>query len=506
MKISLVGTQARDKAVKGMAYVADAVKSTIGIYGQNFLCEKGNKITNDGFLIGSELAPTIKDEFERRGALVAQEAASKTNDVVGDATSTAWALTHAIVKEAVRFLPNEKTIKAKKTPSEIRDMITTAKEEVVSKLAEMATPITSKEELIKSALVSVEDEEIAELLGGTQWELGADGIIVAEEVNEAISSIEKVKGIRLDNGFGGSYLITDPEKGTLELDNMPILLTNYTIGAEELLGFKESIFKNLITQKKTNIVIVARAFTPDAIQKCQESSNAGFGIIPINAPYVNQTEIMRDIETVVGGRYIDTEAASLSDLYITDIGFAKRLVARQFDAVITGIENEEADARVEKRVEELKKKLAGEPSDFMKRMIETRIAQLSSGFALLKIGSQSLTNRKRLKDKADDAVNAVRLALKGGTVKGAGQAFKDISDAMPEDNILKRPLLCVYDQIISSAPEDWTIPEWVRDPYLVLKCALENACETAAVFCSINGQVVEENPLRCKCKQTNEDS
>jgi chaperonin GroEL (HSP60 family) len=152
----------------------------------------------------------------------------------------------------------------------------------------------------------------------------------------------------------------------------------------------------------------------------------------------------------------------------------------------------------------LKKKLIGSQSDFEKKSIEVRIAQLTNGFALLKVGSQSLANRKRLKDKCDDATNAVRLALKHGTVKGGGLAFKEISDKLEDGNILKRPLLCVYEQIINSAPEGFIIPEWVRDPLQVLKVALVNACDVAGVFSSVSGIVVEENIKKCSC-QTNED-
>lgn len=497
-KISITGVEARNKAIKGMSYVADTVKNTIGPFGLNCLIEKGNRITNDGYTIAAELAPTIKDEFERRGALVVHDACSKTNDAVGDFSSTAWALTDAIVKEAIRYLPNEKSIKAKKTYSEVGRMINHSKDEVIEKLKGVMTPITDKATLIKSAMVAVEDEELATILGEMQWELGPEGVIIAEEVNDTKSSIEKVTGIRLDNGFGASHLITDPEKGTLEVNSISILLTNYTIGLEELKALTESVFKPLITQKKLGIVLIARAFTSDAIKACQESAQAGFAIFPINAPYTNQAEIMRDIETVVGGRYIDTEQSSLSDIYITDIGFAKKLVARYHDAVVTGVENEEAQKRKEVRVEELKKKLSGSQSEFEKHSIEFRIAQLSNGFAILKVGSHSITNRKRLKDKCDDAVNSVRLALKGGTVRGAGIALKEISDTMDEDNILKRPIRCVYDQITNSAPEGWEVPEWVRDPFIGLKVALENACDFAATFASTNAIVTTANPKECK--------
>lgn len=502
MKISIAGTQARDKAIAGMSYVAKIIKSTMGPFGQNVLLEKGgNKITNDGFNISAELCSTLKDEFERRGALVAHEASSKTNDMVGDATSTAWALTESIVKEAVRYLPNDKSIKAKKTPAEVIKLINASKEEVIKELESSAIPISSKEELIKSALVSVEDEKIAELLGSTQWELGPEGRIIAEEVNETESSIERVTGIRLDNGFGTSHVVTNPEKQSLELNDISVLLTNYTIDTKDLLALKESVFKNLITNKKLGIVIVARAFTSDAIKTCMESTKTGFAIFPVNAPYVNQSEIMHDIEAVIGGRYIDMEESSFEDIYVSDVGFAKRIEARQMDALITGYDNEQAKERVSKRAEELKKKLDGSKSDFDKRMTAERIAQLTNGFAILKVGSYSVTNRKRLKDKCDDAVNAVRLALKGGTVKGGGLAFKEISDKMSEDNILKRPLLCIYDQIINTAPEDFKIEDWVRDPVIVLKTALINACDFAGVFSSVSGIITTEDPKTCKCNE-----
>ncbi len=461
--------------------------------------EHGRKSSNDGYLIASELTNTIKDEYERLAAQMAHEASAKTNDMVGDATSTAWALTGALCKEINRFLPSDKVIKAKKNPSEIAELINKAKDFTILELEGSVTRVTSKEELIKSALVSVENKEIAELLGNMQWELGPEGIIVAEEVNEPNCSIEKVTGIRLDNGFGASHLITDPEKQTLEVKDVPILLTNYTIGVEELTLFKESIFKHLISQKKLGIVIVARAFTSDAIKKCQESAQAGFAIFPINAPYVDQKEVMKDIEAVVGGRYIDVEESSLTDIYITDVGYAKKLVARIYDAIVTGVEDERSKARVTKRAEELKKKHTGSQSDFEKKMITSRIAQLTNGFALLKVGSRSVTDRKRLKDKCDDATQAVRHALKGGTVKGGGLAFKEISDKMDDSDILKRPLLCVYNQIIESSPDNFVIEDWVRDPYLVLKCALENACAFATTFASVNGIITTENPKDCKC-------
>lgn len=504
-KISITGLQARNKAFNGLEYVAKSILSTVGPYGLNFLLEKGRKITNDGYTISAELCGTLDDEFERLAAQVSHEASAKTNDMVGDATSTAWGLNYSIVKEAKRFLPQENGIKGKKTQSELAIMINKSKDFVLSELEKSVTPITSKEELIKSALVSSENTELAELLGNMQWELGPEGRIIAEEVNEQSCSIEKVEGLLLDNGFTSSGLVTNPEKNSLELDNMPIFLTNYTIGDKELIKLKDLIFTPLINQKKVGIILMARAFTSEAIKICTESIKTGFSIFPVNAPYTDQKEVMKDIEAVVGGRYIDTEEASLDDVYISDIGFTRRIIAKQFNSVITGEENEHSKARIEKRLEVLKKKLSGEVSDFAKRELENRIAQLSGGFAILKVGSRSVTERKRLKDKADDAVNAVRLALKGGTVKGGGLAFKEISDKMEETDILKRPLCCIYEQIMASAPEDFEIEDWVRDPYLVLKTALENACEFDISFISINGIITTADKKECSCNSKVEE-
>lgn len=499
MKINLIGLAARDSALKGVSDLGKAIRSTIGPFGQNFLIDKeGGKSTNDGFITATALVPSIKNEFERQGARLALEATSKTNDQVGDATSTATALVEAITKESLRYLPNENTIKAKKTPSEIKRMIDLAKDTVINELEQSAVPITTKEDLVKSALVSVEEEPLARLLGETQWELGPEGFIIAEEVNESISSIERVKGIRLDNGFGTSMAINNQEKGSLELQDIPIFLTNYTIDSKELQILNEQIFKPLVNQKKLGIVLVARAFTPNAIKFCMESLQTGFSVFPVNAPYVNQTQIMQDIACVVGGRHVDIEGSRLEDVDVSDVGFAKRFMARIFDGIVTGEDNEQSKERTQKRIEDLKLKLKGAHSDFDRKMIESRIAQISNGFAILKVGSDTVVNRRRLKDKADDGVNAVRLALKGGTVKGGGLAFKEISEKLEEGNILKRPLNCIYEQIINSAPEGFVIEDWVRDPMLILKSALTNACDVAAVLTNVNGAITEKNPRERK--------
>ena len=238
---------------------------------------------------------------------------------------------------------------------------------------------------------------------------------------------------------------------------------------------------------------MARAFTAEAIQLCIDTTKTGFGIYPVNAPYTDQAETMRDLEAIVGGRYIDSEEAKLEDMYLSDVGYCKSLTARRFDAIITGVDNDKTAEKISNRVEILKKKLSGSQSEFEKKNLETRIAQFTNGFAILKVGAQSTVNRKRIKDKCDDAVNAVRLALKGGTVRGAGIALKEVSESLDDTNILKRPICVIHDQIMSSAPEGWEVEDWVRDPYLVIECALTNACDVASTLIRTNIIVAEEN-------------
>lgn len=498
-KISIVGLESRNKVIAGANYVADAVKATLGPYGLNALLEKGNRPTNDGFTISAEIAGTLKDEFERRGALALHEASSKTNDEVGDATSSAEALTQAIIKESLRFLPNDKLLVAKKKPSEILKMIEVSKQNVIEKLKESVKQIESEEELIASAKVSVENEELAQMIGSTQWQIGKDGFILVEEVNNPKSSIEIVKGIRIDNGFGTPIVITNQATQSLELNNIPVLLTNYTLQKDDIIRLRDKIFSPLVLQKKLGLVIIARAFSADAIQLCTETMKAGFAVFPINAPYVYQTEIMKDLAAITGASYYDTEESRLEDIRIEDIGFATKIIARRFDAIITGQEN--GTPAVQKRIEQLQEKANGSAvSDFEKKALQARIAQFQGGFAILKVGAETVFERQYLKDKAEDAVNSVRIALQGGTVKGGGLAFKEISDSLSDDDILKRPLLCIHNQIMTSAPEDFVIEDWVRDPFLTLVSALTNACSVAGQFCSINTVITTKDK-----KEKNED-
>ncbi len=502
-KILRSGVSARKSLITGANIMADAVKSTLGPFGLNAALEKNGEITNDGVTIAREIASgAIADEIEARGARMMLEASTKTDDIAGDGTTTAMILAQAITKEAVKYLSDEKTIVAKKTPAEVIRIIEKERKEVTDLLIASAVKIETEQQLIESALVSVGNEELANLIGKTQFELGPQGFILAEETADRTSSIKRTYGIRTDNGFTTSLLVNNPETQSLEVKNTRVLLTNYTI---QDLGPLLELGKSLAKTGVRSLVIVARAFGENAIRDCIANIEKGFAIFPINAPFTDSNEIMKDLAATLGAKFIATDKDTLDSIQLSDIGFAENVSARRGDVIFTSRDDELTKIRVEKRTEDLKKALTASVSDFEKKGIETRIAQLTNGFAILKVGATSELQRKYLKRKADDAVNAVRAAFQEGTVEGAGIAFQKIANGLPDTYILKQPLMSIYQQIESSVPTDFVIEPWVRDPVKVLRVALEQACSIASTFATSGIAIATEKdkPLDILLRKNN---
>lgn len=499
MKIAAIGVEAREKLAKGVDFVADGMKLTMGPYGMNAALEKGNRITNDGITIAKELMGAIEDDLERRGATLFVDAISKANEEAGDGSTTAGVLTQAVYKQARKNLAKEGVFTGKKTPIQVIRQIETERKEITDKLIEMAVPVKDSKQLIEVAKVSVEDEDLGELIGTAQWDVGPEGVLMAEEVNSSTSSVEYVKGVRIDNGFGTAVMINNQERQSLEVDEARVILTNLTI--RDLNPLK-GVIDQLVQMGNRNVILIGRAFTPEAIQIClQNIQKGGLNIYPINAPYVDQAAVMYDMAAVLGGRFINEEEDELGSIQVSDVGYAKKVVAKRWTAVFTGKDSNESESRISARIESLKKKLDGELSDFERRLVEGRIAQLKNGFAVVRVGANSETERKYKKDKVDDAVNAVRAALQEGVVPGAGVALKTIAESLPEDYLLKQAITAPYDQIMANAGEVFEVPEWVRDPVKVVRIALEKACSVASTLAT--SQIVVANKTeRPGCAQS----
>lgn len=484
------GIKARDAYFKGADKAADAVIASIGPFGLNLATEKGKKTTNDGFLISKSIAVALKDEFERQGALMQHEICERTNNEVADATSATIALSKGIRKELLKYLPTETKFVSSKSVEQLKKDLEKERLFVTEELKKDIKTIETKEDLIKSALVSVENEELANIIGEAQWELGQEGRLIVEEVNETSCSVEKIDGILLDNGFANSLNINNVKDQSLTLEGGYILLTNYQVREDQFEenGAIRNLIINMTQNNMNNLVIMSQAFTPNALEKiAQITNNTPFKIYGVNAPYVNQKQLILDIESVVGGKAILQEDASLDEININSLGKFSKMKMRIMGGVIAG--TEENKEKKEKRIALLKEELEGEQSFFAKNQLEKRIAALNGKLAFLKIGAYLEQDRERLKDKADDAVVSIRNAWKGGTVKGGGLAFKEISDKLPENSILKKPLQIIHNQILSSAPEGFKIEEWVRDPFLTLDTALRNACEGSISMARIYGAV-----------------
>lgn len=487
-RVILSGVEGRSALASGAEKLAKAVGSTFGPHGQNWYLDKKNTVTNDGVSIAREFQ--LPDEVENRGAAAIREAATKTVEEVGDGTTSAIMLSWAIYEKLSALLP-KKGVVGTKTAAELIRQLEKERVEVTNKLVSMATPIETEQDLIHSATVATEDPELGKLIGSGQWQVGKGGYLLAEDSNDRTSSMEIVKGVRIDNGAGTSMVFNNLEKQMLELKDVPVLLTSFTI---KDFGSLERPFNEFLKSGKNEVVVIARAWTEAAINLCQQNFAKGFKIYPLNAPYMDMQQKFLDLAAVTGAKFYDSESSDIRDVTPDGFGFATKIVANRYNAIITGKDDEDTAKRVSTRVGELAMQQSGSESEFEKKNLAERMAQLTNGFGLIKVGSASDMEKRRLLDKAEDAVNAVRAAYQEGTVPGAGIAFRDVATALPDTYILKRPLTCLYDQIISSAPTDFTIDPWVRDPVKVLRVALERACAAAGAFASAGGVITVAFP------------
>jgi len=481
-----IGVDARDSIIKGADTLADAVKLTLGPHGLNGIYVKGGtKITNDGVSIAKEIA--LEDEIEQLGVVALREASEKTNDEAGDGTTTAITLAQAILRSLKPYLLKKGQYDSRKSLAELRKLVKKETEDIIKILVDSAVPIETEQQLIDAARVSVEDEVLAEMIGKAQFKVGKNGVVIAEEHAKPVDIVEHVKGIRMDNGFGTSLIINDQEKQRLVESDIPVILTNHDLNSLKDL---EQIISQIRKSGGTKLAIVARSFSNETIQLCMKNHEVGYMIYPINAPYVDQTQVMKDMAAVLGGSFINKEEKDLDSVQMSDLGFATRIVAERFSAIFTGKD----DVDVSARVAELEKMLEGSPSAFERTMIESRLAQLQNGFAIVKVGSTSDQERKYKKDKVDDAVNAVRAAYQEGVVRGGGYALKSIGLEMPEDSILREAIQAPYNQIQDNAGEEFEIPEWVYDPVKVVRIALEKASSVAMTLATTGVAIAQPRP------------
>lgn len=509
-KIFVFGDEARKKVKAGVDKLADAVKLTLGPYGRNFASGvRGGaiEISNDGVSLAKLIEG--KDEFEDIGVRAVREAATKTNDIAGDGTTSAVVLTQAILTE----LSVDTDQMNRPSPVELIKKLDAEGAEVVEKLQAMTVQVESEEAMIKIVQVSVEDPDLAQLIGAAQWKVGKAGTLLAEEYNDTKDTVEFINGIRIDNGFGTSRFTNNPEKGTLELENVHVLVTNHIFNTAKMVGDMKPLFDQLIAMGTKGVVIIGRAFDDTAIGLCVKNimgpkgdGIGGFNLFALNAPYTDQDEVMEDLAAAIGARFIKAKERNLESVQVSDFGISPKLVASRYEGIITGRPagtDERIDGLVEKRVQNINDKLKGQVSPFEQRMLEARLSQLTGGTAMIKVGAETEQMRKYKKAKVDDAINAAKAAIQEGVVPGAGQALRAIADTLPADSLLKEALKAPYNQIMANAGRVFDIPEWVQDPVKVVRVGFQKALSIASSLSTTEVLINNEEDKPMWVKQAN---
>ena len=513
-------SDARSAMVRGVDILADTVKVTLGPKGRNVVLEKSfgsPLITNDGVTIAKEIE--LEDHFENMGAKLVSEVASKTNDIAGDGTTTATVLTQAIVREGI------KNVTAGANPIGIRRGIEAAVATAVSALKETAIPVSNKEAIAQVAAVSSRSEKVGEYISEAMEKVGNDGVITIEESKGMETELDVVEGMQFDRGYLSQYMVTDSEKMVADLDNPYILITDKKISnIQEILPLLENILKT-----NRPLLIIADDVDGEALPTLVLNKIRGtFNVVAVKAPGFGDRRkaMLEDIAILTGGTVITEDLGlELKDATIEALGQASKVtVDKDSTVIVEGSGNPEAIAN---RVAVIKSQIESTTSEFDKEKLQERLAKLSGGVAVIKVGAATETELKEMKLRIEDALNATRAAVEEGIVSGGGTAFVSVLDAVAAleltgdeatgRNIVLRALEEPVRQIALNAGFEGSIiidrlknsevgtgfnaatGEWVNmieagiiDPVKVTRSALQNAASVASLILTTEAVVANK--------------
>ncbi|MCG7329581.1 chaperonin GroEL [Streptococcus cristatus] len=513
-------SDARSAMVRGVDILADTVKVTLGPKGRNVVLEKSfgsPLITNDGVTIAKEIE--LEDHFENMGAKLVSEVASKTNDIAGDGTTTATVLTQAIVREGI------KNVTAGANPIGIRRGIEAAVATAVSALKETAIPVSNKEAIAQVAAVSSRSEKVGEYISEAMEKVGNDGVITIEESKGMETELDVVEGMQFDRGYLSQYMVTDSEKMVADLDNPYILITDKKISnIQEILPLLENILKT-----NRPLLIIADDVDGEALPTLVLNKIRGtFNVVAVKAPGFGDRRkaMLEDIAILTGGTVITEDLGlELKDATIEALGQASKVtVDKDSTVIVEGSGNPEAIAN---RVAVIKSQIESTTSEFDKEKLQERLAKLSGGVAVIKVGAATETELKEMKLRIEDALNATRAAVEEGIVSGGGTAFVSVlgavaaleltGDEATGRNIVLRALEEPVRQIALNAGFEGSIiidrlknseagtgfnaatGEWVNmieagiiDPVKVTRSALQNAASVASLILTTEAVVANK--------------
>jgi chaperonin GroEL len=416
---------ARRSLQRGVDILADAVKVTLGPKGRYVVLDKkfgAPTITNDGVTIAREIE--VEDVFENQGAQLVREVATATNDVAGDGTTTATVLAQAIVREGL------KNVSAGANPMALKRGIEQAVESIVENLKSQSTEISGKEDIARVATVSSRSSEIGEVLSEAIEKVGKDGVVNVEEGQTFGLELEFTEGMQFDKGYLSPYMITDPERMEAVLDDPYILVANQKIGAvKDLLPVLEQVI-----QAGRPLLIVAEDVEGESLATIVVNKLRGtFQAVAVKAPGFGdrRKRMLEDIAILAGGEVITEEMGlKLENTKLSQLGHARKVVVdKDSTTIIDGAG--EGDA-IKGRIKQLKGEIENTDSDFDREKLQERLAKLSGGVAVVKVGAATETEMKETKHRVEDALQAARAALEEGVVPGGGVALLNAADAVKD--------------------------------------------------------------------------
>jgi chaperonin GroEL len=421
---------ARRSLERGVNILADAVKVTLGPKGRYVVLDKkfgAPTITNDGVTIAREIE--VEDVFENQGAQLVREVATATNDVAGDGTTTATVLAQAIVREGL------KNVAAGANPMGLKRGVETAVDAVVENLKTQSKDVSGREDIARIATVSSREREIGDVIADAIEKVGKDGVVNVEEGQTLGLELEFTEGMQFDKGYLSPYMITDPERMEAVLEDPYILIANSKIGAvKDLLPVLEQVI-----QSGKPLLIVAEDVEGESLATIVVNKLRGtFQAVAVKAPGFGdrRKRMMEDIAILTGGEVITEEMGlKLENTKLSQLGRARRVVIdKDTTTIIDGAG--ETDA-IKGRIKQLKSEIENTDSDFDREKLQERLAKLSGGVAVVKVGASTETEMKEKKHRVEDALQAARAALEEGQVPGGGVALINASDAVRDDVVGK---------------------------------------------------------------------
>jgi len=414
---------ARRSLERGVNILADAVKVTLGPKGRYVVLDKkfgAPTITNDGVTIAREIE--VEDVFENQGAQLVREVATATNDVAGDGTTTATVLAQAIVREGL------KNVAAGANPMGLKRGIETAVDAVVENLKEQSKDVSGREDIARIATVSSREREIGDVIADAIEKVGKDGVVNVEEGQTLGLELEFTEGMQFDKGYLSPYMITDPERMEAVLEDPYILVANQKIGAvKDLLPVLEQVI-----QSGKPLLIVAEDVEGESLATIVVNKLRGtFQAVAVKAPGFGdrRKRMLEDIAILSGGEVITEEMGlKLENTKLSQLGHARRVVIdKDSTTIIDGAGDTEA---IKGRIKQLKSEIENTDSDFDREKLQERLAKLSGGVAVVKVGASTETEMKEKKHRVEDALQAARAALEEGQVPGGGVALINAADAV----------------------------------------------------------------------------